>query len=92
MWVFTRDNVPLWVFICSVIAYKIFMMQHTLFVFQYVRAAITLPLFFCQQTPQVVRKRNCYVSFIGGIEIATAVIMVGSAVFQIIDGYGIAAV
>ena len=42
----------------NLVAVQCFMMQHALFVGQYVRVALAFPLTFCLQSDEVVRKRE----------------------------------
>ena len=61
-----RDDLAPWVFVFQCAAGSIFMMQHALFVGQYMRVAVTIPLTFCSQSDDVKRKlhsRLCYVLF-----------------------------
>ena len=50
-------------------------MQHTLFVGQYLRVSLTIPLTFCLQSDQIVSKRNNRTLCVTVYEIVTALVL-----------------
>ena len=53
-----RDYLPFWVFIIFIIAEQLLILQHTLFIGQYARVAVAIPLTFCLQSEEIQRKRE----------------------------------
>ena len=83
-----RHELPAGIFTCETIASGLFMMQHTLFVGQYARVAIALPLTFCYQTNEVRRKKKFRMSVVLTCEIMTAILLIGVFTFQEVSDRG----
>ena len=57
------------------------MMQHALFVTQYVRVGATVPLIFCHQSEEVVRKRRRLQRGVLAAELIFAAYLAGSFLY-----------
>ena len=66
----------------QLLANAFFMMQHTLFVTQYVRVGATVPLIFSHQSEEVVRKRRLLHRGVLAAELLFAAYLAGSFLYQ----------
>ena len=80
-------TLPEWVQFCNLLASGLFMMQHTLFVGQYARIAVALPLTFCIQSEQVQQKRRVRLNLVMVGEIIFALVLICEFYFQVKQGY-----
>ena len=72
-----------WAYVITLIAASFFMMQHVLFVGQYLRVTLTIPLTFCLQSDEVVSKRESRTNLVVFAEIISAFLLVASFVIEL---------
>ena len=71
-----------WVYVCYLVAVLLFWVQHWLYVSQYTKVSVMVPLTFCVQTNEVKEKRILYKTLLTIFDLIVYFTLIGIFVFE----------
>ena len=80
-----KDDGGAWVYTCYLFAVLLFWVQHWLYVSQYTKVSVMVPLTFCVQTNEVKEKRILWKTLLTIFDLAVYFTLVGIFVFELFD-------
>ena len=72
-----------WVWTCYQVAFCAFWLQHWIYVSQYTRVAVLVPLTFISQVPEVQKKRNRYLIVINTVDFLAFALIIATTIVSL---------